>query len=99
MSHTCHAAGCARVCPPRFLMCPFHWRMVPARTQSLVWQHYRPGQEIDKRPTLEYLAVQQTAVGEVAAKEGLTLEADQAFRNASRFRQLAKEAKEKAKST
>lgn len=69
MPHLCHAKNCTIAVPPRLLMCIRHWRMVPLDIQRLVWKHYRPGQEIDKRPTREYLAVMQQAIDAVAAKQ------------------------------
>jgi hypothetical protein len=67
--HTCHAKGCAVAVAPKFLMCPRHWRLVPRNLQSQVWHHYRPGQEIDKQPSAEYLAVRDAAIDAVAQKE------------------------------
>lgn len=29
MTHHCHLPGCKAACPPRWLMCWPHWRMVP----------------------------------------------------------------------
>lgn len=68
--HLCHAIGCAIAVPPRLLMCARHWRMVPADIQRRVWTNYRPGQEVDKRPSKEYLAVMQEAINEVQRLEG-----------------------------
>lgn len=67
--HTCHAEGCTRVVPPRLLMCPRHWAMVPPALQAGVWRHYRTGQEIDKRPTREYLDAAHAAIAAVAVAE------------------------------
>lgn len=50
-------------------MCGSHWRMVSQRNQAAVWKHYRHGQEIDKRPSREYLEAARAAIAEVAAKE------------------------------
>lgn len=72
------------------LMCLRHWRMVPRKLQINVWNEYRAGQEIDKRPTLEYLLVQQAAVACVAAKEGLADEAAEARANVLKFQTLMK---------
>lgn len=36
--------------------------MLDPRIQKLVWATYRPGQEIDKQPSSEYLLVQRAAV-------------------------------------
>jgi hypothetical protein len=59
--HRCHAKRCMTVVPPRLLMCTRHWRMVSYPLQRAVWQHYRKGQETDKRPTPEYLAAAKNA--------------------------------------
>lgn len=42
---------------------------VPAAEQRAIWTHYRKGQEIDKKPTREYLAALRAAVAAVAAAE------------------------------
>jgi hypothetical protein len=44
--------------------------MVPRDIQKKVWFYYRPGQEIDKKPTLEYLKIQRLAINTVATREG-----------------------------
>lgn len=54
-------------------MCLRHWRMVPKVVQDLIWKHYRTGQENDKRPSVEYLAVAFVSVSCVALKEGKPL--------------------------
>ena len=43
--------------------------MVPKQLREAVWSEYRPGQEIDKRPSAEYMAVQRAAVLAVAEQE------------------------------
>jgi len=50
-------------------MCFKHWRMVPPEIQRLIWKHYRPGQEVDKRPSDVYLIVARRAVQAVAEEE------------------------------
>lgn len=70
--HVCHAEGCAVRVPPRLLMCRDHWRMVPAPLQRRVWATYRPGQEVDKRPSPEYLAAARAAIDAVAELEPLS---------------------------
>jgi hypothetical protein len=67
--HTCHARGCNVPVPPRLLMCRVHWRMVPKPLRDEVWMTYRPGQEITKEPTPEYLDAMQAAIEAVAQKE------------------------------
>lgn len=67
--HTCHAKNCTKVVPPRLLMCLKHWRMVPRELQHAVWATYRPGQEVDKKPSRAYLDAARAAIEAVAAKE------------------------------
>lgn len=69
MSHHCHAKNCTKVVPPSKLMCLKHWRMVPRELQRAVWATYRPGQEVDKKPSREYLEAARAAIDAVAAKE------------------------------
>lgn len=69
MTHLCHAHKCEVSVPPRMLFCAKHWRMLPAPAQRIVWHHYRPGQEQDKRPSAHYLLAQGVAVVLVAFLE------------------------------
>lgn len=71
MTHTCHAEGCSKPCPPKHLMCGRHWAMVPQAERNEIWRHYRPGQEVDKRPTPEYLVAMRAATDAVACIEGV----------------------------
>lgn len=73
MTHNCHAVGCEIPVPPKMHMCLKHWRMVPKAVQELIWKHYRSGQEIDKRPTIEYIATAFVSISCVALKEGKNL--------------------------
>lgn len=36
-------------------MCPPHWYSLPEDMRREIWRLYRPGQEIDKSPSLAYL--------------------------------------------
>jgi hypothetical protein len=38
MKHCCHALGCSRSCPPRWLMCRPCWSKVPADLQREVYR-------------------------------------------------------------
>lgn len=73
MSHHCHAVGCTEEVPPKMHMCFKHWRMVPKTVQDLIWEHYRRGQEIDKKPSVEYICVAFVSISCVALKEGKPL--------------------------
>lgn len=77
--HKCHAARCKRTVQPRLLFCPQHWGMLPAELRELVRKAYRPGQEIDKRPSLIYVLTQQLCVSVVANAEGFSPECRRAL--------------------
>jgi len=44
--------------------------MVPLAIRSNIWALYRRGQEIDKKPSKEYLLEMRRAIAVVAEKEG-----------------------------
>lgn len=67
--HTCHAQGCTTKVPPAVFMCRLHWGLVPAPMREAIKALYRPGQEVDKQPTDEYLAIAKAAIAAVAHKE------------------------------
>ncbi len=69
MIHTCHAHACFRKVEPAKLMCYAHWKKLPKAAQDVIWREYRPGQEIDKRPSTRYLVAQAVAVAWVASVE------------------------------
>lgn len=69
MVHTCHAIGCACPVLPSLLMCRKHWNLVPKSLQQKVYAAYRKGQEVDKKPSAEYLAVAREAIAVVRKKE------------------------------
>jgi hypothetical protein len=70
MKHECHATGCSAAVPPKMLMCRKHWFMVPRGVQAQVWATYRPGQEVTKDPSDEYMKAYRLAVISVELKEG-----------------------------
>jgi len=45
--------------------------MVPRDIQDAIWRYYRPGQEIDKNPSAEYMTVQRQVVAAVALLEDI----------------------------
>lgn len=70
MSHHCHAKLCTTHCRPELLMCPKHWRMVPAILKRRVLATYRRGQCNDKSPSLAWHEAADAAIASVALKEG-----------------------------
>lgn len=55
--HHCHWPGCEKKVPPAMWGCYRHWMKLPKWLRDKVWAVYRPGQEVDKDPSPEYLAV------------------------------------------
>ena len=70
--HHCHAKGCTRPCPPEYLMCGWHWRLVPYELQREVWRTYNPGQcDGNAEITEEWHEAADAAIDAVAEIEGL----------------------------
>jgi hypothetical protein len=71
MSHTCHWPGCRKEVPPAMWGCKPHWFALPKPLRDRIWATYRPGQEIDKRPSESYMdaaeAVQAWIANRLAA--------------------------------
>ncbi len=63
MRHTCHWPDCRQQVPPKMWGCKDHWFSLPKHLRSRIWATYRPGQEIDKRPSEPY----RVAAAEVQA--------------------------------
>lgn len=55
--HHCHWPGCKRNVPPAMWGCKQHWFKLPAWLRAKIWSTYRPGQEVSKDPSPEYLQV------------------------------------------
>ena len=53
--HTCHWPGCDKEVPPAMWGCKTHWLSLPKRLRDRIWATYRPGQEIMKTPSPEYV--------------------------------------------
>lgn len=62
MKHTCHAYNCETEVPPKMFMCYRHWKSLTPELQKGIWKHYRPGQELDKNPSPEYLEAAREAI-------------------------------------
>ena len=55
--HGCHWPGCNKAVPPAMWGCKVHWMRLPKYLRDKVWAAYRPGQEITKTPSREYVTV------------------------------------------
>ena len=53
--HRCHWPDCAVEVPPHMWGCKPHWFRLPAELRMRIWRAYRPGQEVDKKPSVEYV--------------------------------------------
>lgn len=49
--------------------CKAHWVALPRVIRRAIWREYRKGQEVDKRPSARYLAVQTAARAFLAFKK------------------------------
>lgn len=53
--HHCHYPGCDKAVSPAMWGCKKHWFKLPMHLRNLIWRTYRPGQEISKNPSTEYI--------------------------------------------
>lgn len=67
--HTCHWPGCTTEVRPAVWGCKRHWSLLPRSLQRLIWSAYRPGQEQDKRPSLEYINAARAVQDWIAQRE------------------------------
>lgn len=67
MAHTCHWPDCGKEVPPAMWGCKVHWKALPKRLRDRIWATYRPGQEITKTPSLEYLQAARDVQDWIAA--------------------------------
>jgi hypothetical protein len=82
MPHTCHWPGCPIEVPPKLWGCRKHWYTLPQHLRDRIWKAYRPGQEINKTPSREYVDAardvqewirQHEAAGDVDQAQGSLL--------------------------
>jgi hypothetical protein len=66
--HHCHWPNCDKPVPPAMWGCKQHWSKLPMRLRSRIWATYRPGQEISKTPSAEYVAVAHDVQEWIAAQ-------------------------------
>lgn len=65
--HECHWPGCGLLVPPSMWGCSAHWYALPKHLRDRMWKAYKPGQEITKRPSLEYVNVARDVQEWIAA--------------------------------
>lgn len=53
--HHCHWPGCEAQVPPALWGCRKHWYKLPKHLRDEIWRTFRPGQETNWTPSLEYL--------------------------------------------
>lgn len=68
--HLCHWPGCREEVPARLWGCLSHWQALPRAIRARIWAAYRPGQEIDKRPSTAYAEAAQAAQDWIKAQAG-----------------------------
>lgn len=70
--HTCHWPGCSTAVPPRMWGCQPHWYRLPKALRDRIWQTYRPGQEISKTPSADYIAAAREVQEWIAGQQPAT---------------------------
>ena len=95
--HRCHAINCHNGCPPKWLMCPHHWDMVPGTMQATVYNTLKLRRRVIDGSWAPWWRAQATAIAYVAAKEGMAVAAyfrrEMAFADRLEQKQRAKDAK------
>jgi len=59
--HHCHWPGCTEQVPPAKWGCYPHWMALPSEIRAAIWQAFRPGQEVDQRPSRQYVEAARLA--------------------------------------
>lgn len=68
--HVCHWPGCEQQVPPAMWGCKAHWFALPLALRNKIWKAYRPGQEIDMRPSEAYLEAARAVQDWIATEQG-----------------------------
>lgn len=59
--HFCHWPNCGKEVPPAMWGCRTHWLKLPKSIRDEIWRCYKPGQEISKTPSDEYIKIAELA--------------------------------------
>ena len=57
--HKCHWPVCNKPIAPNLWGCKEHWFKLPQHLRDRIWATYRPGQEIQKNPSIAYIKAAQ----------------------------------------
>jgi hypothetical protein len=68
--HHCHWPGCDKQVPPAMWGCRAHWYALPLQLRNRIWATFKPGQEISKTPSREYVAVAREVRDWITANGG-----------------------------
>lgn len=74
--HRCHWPGCNVEVPPSLWGCKPHWKLLPQRIRSAILKAYRPGQEVTKDPSRDYIAAAAEARAWIKTWEPIVFSAD-----------------------
>lgn len=74
--HHCHWPGCGKQVPPAMWGCQTHWFLLPKRIRDRIWRAFNPGQEVNMRPSREYVEAARAAQDWIAAHFPEEVEAD-----------------------
>jgi len=55
VKHLCHWPSCKTEVAPNIWGCKIHWFRLPMVLRLKILKWYRPGQEIDKKPSMSYM--------------------------------------------
>lgn len=61
MAHKCHWPGCGEEVHPRLWGCKRHWYTLPPEIRRRILLTYKPGQEVNKDPSPEYMEAAKQA--------------------------------------
>lgn len=67
--HLCHWPGCGVAVAPAQWGCRRHWYALPKRLRTKIWRVFRPGQEVTKTPSADYVAVAREVQDWIAAQQ------------------------------
>lgn len=61
-THPCAAPGCREVIAKRFLMCGYHWQLLPYSIQQQIWNSFNP---MNVAQTQDYFKARDAAINHI----------------------------------